>query len=274
MLSFAIIVFREVLEIALILGILLAATTGIANRTRWIWIGIFGGVLGSIAVAYGAEVISNLAEGMGQELFNSCVLIFAAILIGFTVVWMQTHARSMAQNIKKVGLEIVDGHKPLYVLAIIVGLSVLREGSEVVLLGYGVAASGMSAFSMFLGAVLGLVLGSLVGISMTYGLLKAATRHIFRVANILLIVLSAGMMSQAVGLLQSASFLPDLGGPIWDTSWLVSEATMLGQTLHVLLGYTARPTLIQLSFYLSTIVLIFSALKITEAFQQSRRVIA
>ena len=137
MFSFGVIVFREVLEIALILGILMAATANLANRNKWIWLGLISGALGSVGVAYGAGAISNFAEGMGQELFNATVLILAAILIGFTVVWMQSHARSMAQNLKKVGAEIVEGKKPLYILAIIIGLSTLREGSEVVLLSHG-----------------------------------------------------------------------------------------------------------------------------------------
>ncbi|MEZ4753042.1 MAG: FTR1 family protein [Bdellovibrionota bacterium] len=238
---------------------------------KWIWIGLFGGVLGSFGVAFCAEAISNFAEGMGQELFNASVLILAGILIGFTVVWMQTHARSMTQNIKKLSAEIVDGKRPLYILAVIIGLSALREGSEVVLLAHGIAASGQSATEMFIGGTIGLVLGGIVGVSMTYGLLRAATKHIFRWANIFLIILSAGMISQAIGILQAATFLPDfMSSPVWDTSWLISEATFIGQTLHVLLGYTARPSGMQLSFYIVTILVIIGSLKLMSTFQNSK----
>ena len=89
MLSFAVIVFREILEISLVIGVLIAATRGLKNRKKWIGIGLGMGIVGSIVVAFFAEGISNAMEGMGQELFNATILILATILIGWTVVWMK-----------------------------------------------------------------------------------------------------------------------------------------------------------------------------------------
>jgi high-affinity iron transporter len=78
----ALIVFRESLEAALLIGIIAAATRDLAFRNRWIVIGITAGVLGSLAVAGLTESIANLADGSGQELFNAGVLGIAVLMIG------------------------------------------------------------------------------------------------------------------------------------------------------------------------------------------------
>src|SRR5947207_31053 len=54
MLGALIIVFREVFEAGLIVGIVLAVTRGIAGRNRWIGFGIAGGVGGLFLYGIGA----------------------------------------------------------------------------------------------------------------------------------------------------------------------------------------------------------------------------
>ena len=71
MLGALVIVFREVLEAGLIVGIVMAATRGVDGRGRWISIGIGTGVVGAAIVAAFAGVISQAFEGSGQELFNA-----------------------------------------------------------------------------------------------------------------------------------------------------------------------------------------------------------
>jgi high-affinity iron transporter len=51
MLGALIIVFREVIEAGLIVGIVMAATQGVTGRGRWVAIGISAGVLGAAVVA-------------------------------------------------------------------------------------------------------------------------------------------------------------------------------------------------------------------------------
>jgi len=166
MLSITIIVFREILEISLIIGVLLAATKGLTGRGKLVLGGLVAGIFGSGIVAFFAEVISNAAEGMGQELFNAIVLFAAAILIGWTVIWMRRYGRTLKQHFEEVGGAVISGEKPLYTLAVVVALSVLREGSEIVLFTYGVMVSGVSIFSVFAGAFAGLISGTAVGVAL------------------------------------------------------------------------------------------------------------
>src|SRR6266545_1642929 len=69
-----VIVFREVIEAGLIIGIVLAATRGVSGRGQWVAGGVVAGALGAGIVALFAEAIANAFEGSGQELFNASVL--------------------------------------------------------------------------------------------------------------------------------------------------------------------------------------------------------
>ena len=109
----ALIVFREVLEAALIVGIVAAATTGIPGRTRYIVGGLAAGLLGSVLVAFGAEGISQLAEGMGQELFNASILGIAVVMLAWHNIWMSSHGRELAANAKKLGRDVSSGSRTL-----------------------------------------------------------------------------------------------------------------------------------------------------------------
>jgi len=261
LLSTAIIVFREILEISLIIGVLLAATKGLRGRGPLVLGGLGAGILGSIIIAFFAETISNAAEGMGQELFNAIVLLAAALLIGWTVIWMRRYGRTLKLHFEKVGGEVIRGEKPLYTLAVVVALSVLREGSEIVLFTYGIMASGVNIYAISIGAMAGLISGTAVGVALYYGLVRISPRDLFSITGWMLILLASGMVSQAIGLLQMGDFIPVLLPNVWDSSRILSEQSFLGGVLHVLIGYSARPSIIQVIGYIFTFGIIAVILK-------------
>jgi high-affinity iron transporter len=257
----ALIVFREVLEAALIIGIVGAATRGIAGRSRWIAAGVLAGIFGSIAVAGGAEVLAKLAEGMGQELFNAAVLGIAVVMLAWHNIWMSVHGRELAENAKKVGGEIRSGTKTLSVLLVVVAVAVLREGSETVLFLYGIALSGEhSPLTMAIGGAMGLGAGALVGWMLFRGLLRIPIRHFFTATSILVLLLAAGMASQSARFLIQANVLPSLASPLWDTSAIVSNNSLVGKVLQGLVGYDAQPAGMQLAFYVTAILVIWAGM--------------
>lgn len=256
-------VFREVLEAALIVSIVAAATRGVPLRGRWIGGGIVAGVLGAVLVAAFASAIADAMEGMGQEWFNAAVLLAAVLMIGWHVVWMSRHGRELAQHMKQVGNAVVSGSRPLTALLLVVAIAVLREGSEVVLFGYGLLASGESAGGLALGGVLGLLAGVAIGFAMYFGLLKIPMRHFFTATNGLLVLLAAGLASEAAGKLVQADALPTLVDQLWDSSWLLSDQSLLGKTLHILVGYTAQPSGIQIAFYVATVALLLVGMRMS-----------
>jgi high-affinity iron transporter len=263
MLATLIIVFREVLEAALIVGIVLAASRGVPRREQWISAGIAGGVLGALIVASLASEIASAVEGVGQELFNAGILFAAVGMLGWHNIWMQRHGRELAQSATAIGRAVLAGTRPLYALAVVVGVAVLREGSEIVLFLYSIAvAGGGSATSMITGGVLGLAVGVGAGTGLYLGLLAIPLRHLFTVTSWLILFLAAGMASQGAAFLLQADLLPALGNNLWDTSFLLSERSLPGQIVHVLLGYSAQPAGIQVVFYLATLVIIGSLMRL------------
>ncbi|MBI5042147.1 MAG: FTR1 family protein [Gammaproteobacteria bacterium] len=262
MFATTLIVFREMLEAALIIGIVMAATRGARHRIAWVSAGIGAGLLGAGLVAGFADAIASAIEGMGQELFNATVLFLAVAMLGWHTIWMKQHGRELAANMKAVGREVASGERPLYLLAIVIGIAVLREGSEVVLFLYGIAASAEGGTgAMLSGGLLGLAGGAAVGLAMYFGLLRIPTRHLFSVTTGLILLLAAGMAAQGAGYLVQAGILPALGTSIWDTSNILSEHSAVGQLLHILIGYIARPDGIQVAFYFSTLLLIGGSMK-------------
>ena len=261
MFSIAVIVFREVLEIALILGVLLAATRGLPNRAGWVWLGLFLGALGASVVAYFADSISQAAEGMGQEMMNATILFIAAILIGWTVVWMNRNAHAMTQQFKKIGTDVIKGVKPKYTLAIVVAISVLREGSEIVMFLYSSIVTGGKTNLLIIGSIVGTCMGIIAGFVIYYGLIKIPIKRVLIVTSWLLMLLVAGMVAQAFGYLSAAGRVPDLVPMVWDTSRIISEGSLLGRIMHILIGYTDRPSGVQLLVYLLTIGALFMAVK-------------
>lgn len=263
MLATAIIVFREVLEAALVVSIVLAATRGVFRRGLWVSGGLLGGLLGATAVALFADAIAAAAAGVGQEIFNAAVLFVAVIMLGWHNVWMSRHGRELASSLKSVGAAVRGGARPMHVLAAVVGMAVLREGSELVLFLYGVAASGPGeASGMLTGALIGVGAGIGIGAALYLGLLRIPSSRLFAVTGRMILLLAAGMASQGAAFLVQADILPALGERVWDTTALISDEGVPGRVLHTLIGYTARPYGIQVLFYLVTLGGIMALMKI------------
>src|ERR1700676_5569072 len=176
MLANALIVFREVLEASLVVGLLLAASKGTPRRGRWVLAGVVVGLVGAAIVAAFAGEIASAVEGGGQDLFNAAVLFAAVAMLGWHNVWMGRHGKEMAIAAASLGRAVLSGGRPLYALSFAVGLAVLREGSELVLFLYGLAAAGNGGVSNLVGGVaIGFASGAAFGAALYAGLLRVPT---------------------------------------------------------------------------------------------------
>jgi high-affinity iron transporter len=250
MLSALLIVFREVIEAGLIVGIVLAATTGVPRRSLAVSLGVAGGIAGACLVAAFAGELEKLFEGSGQEVFNAAILLLAVAMLTWHNVWMASHGREMARELKAAGHAVTTGKRTLAALGIVVGVAVLREGSEVVLFLYGIAAQGgTSNAALLAGGALGLAAGAVVSALMYFGLLTIPAGRLFSVTSGLITLLAAGMAAQAVLFLQNGGIISVLTGSLWDTSWLLKDDSIAGRLLHTLVGYTDAPDGAQLIAY-------------------------
>jgi len=267
MLGALIIVFREVMEAGIIVGILLAVTKGVPGRGRWIAAGIGAGVAGATLLAVFADQMSSALAGIGQELFNAVVLAIAVVMLAWHNIWMARHGRELAAQMKEVGDAVAKGSRSLAAVAIVVAVAVLREGSEIVLFLYGlVIAGGSSTFGLVVGGFVGLLLGCGVSALTFLGLIKIPGRYLFGVTTFLITFLAAGLAAQSVVFLQQAGIATAMEGTVWDTSSILSDTSLLGRVLHTLIGYTDQPSGMQLLVYGLTLIMIFG---LTKAFKSS-----
>jgi high-affinity iron transporter len=217
-------------------------------------VGIGAGLFGSVLAALFAGVIADAAAGIGQELLNATILLLAVAMLGWHSIWMSKHGRELTRHVGNIGKAVSAGSRPLYALAVVTGVAVLREGSETVLFLYGIAVEGDNTTAALLGGgLLGLAAGVGAGAALYFGLLRIPVRRLFTVTNWMVLLIAAGMASQAAGFLVQAGILPPLGSPLWDTTALLSETSLLGKVLHALIGYVSRPAGIQLLFFLLTL---------------------
>ncbi len=260
MLAALIIVFREVLEAGLIIGVVLAASRGVLGRGRAISLGILAGLVGSALVAVFAAQISDAFAGRGQELFTAAVLLLAVVMLTWHVVWMAQHAREMTAQLRDLGQSVALGEKSVFVLGVAVAAAVMREGSEVVLFLASIAMENPGqAAALALSSAGGLALGAAVSAVVYLGLAAVPLRRVFAVTGALVTLLAAGLAAEAMRQLSNAGLIGNVfERTLWDTSWLLGEDTWAGRVLHVLVGYIDRPNVIEVAAYVLTAATIFA----------------
>jgi len=261
----SIFVLREVFEIALIISVMLAATRGLAGRAPYIWGGMAAGAAGAGIIAAFTSTISSMADGMGQEILNAGILITAAAMIGWTAIWMRVHGRELSQNIKNAA-----SNGSMWVLFTIIALAVFREGAEMVLFSFGAHAQGTTWFEIGEGAVIGLIGGAIIGTLFYLGMIKLFARHFLSITSTLLTFLAAGLAAKGVYYLAMVGIVPEFGYQLWDSSAFISNESILGESLGVLLGYNATPSGIELIVYVATLALIYAGLKYSQASVKKR----
>ena len=257
MLGALIIVFREVIEAGLIVGIVLAVTKGLAGSRLAIAAGVLVGVVGASLVAAFAGAIGEALAGIGQEIFNATILLIAVVMLTWHNVWMASHGRELAADVKRVGEAVRTGSQSIFALGVVCAVAVMREGSEVALFMYGlVATGGSTAIELVVGSLLGVAAGIAVTALTYLGLVAIPQRRLFAVTTGLISLLAAGLAAQAVLFLQQAGVLTMLSQTAWDTSAILSDTSLFGRVLHTLIGYSDQPSVLQVVAYCVTLAVI------------------
>jgi high-affinity iron transporter len=268
MLGALIIVFREVIEAGLIVGIVMAVTKGVHGSRLVVAGGVAAGVVGASLVAAFAGAIGEALAGVGQEIFNASILMIAVVMLIWHNVWMASHGRELAAEVKRVGDAVRTGSRSIAALGVVCAVAVMREGSEIALFMYGlVASAGSTTSELVIGSILGLVAGVAVTAVTYLGLVTIPQRRLFAVTTALISFLAAGLAAQAVLFLQQAGVLTALGQTAWDTSSILSDTSLFGRVLHTLIGYSDEPSLLQVVVYVATLAVI---VVLTKAFGPRR----
>ena len=214
-------------------------------------------MLGAALLALFAGALESAFAGNGQEVFNAAILVAAVIMLGWHQIWMASHGRQMAGAMKALGRDVALGRKSLFAMALVVGVAVLREGAEVVLFLYGIAASGHEGWAaLMLGGAIGILLGAAVSFLLYRSLVAIPIARLFSVTGWLIALLAAGMAGQAAAILAGADLIPAWGYQLWDTSWLLPEDSIPGRALHALVGYADRPMGVQLAAWFAVLAVL------------------
>jgi len=196
-------------------------------------------------------------------------------MLSWHQLWMASHGRQMAGEMKALGRDVALGQRSLFAMTLVVGVAVLREGAEVVLFLYGIAASGHEGWAaLMLGGAVGIVLGGLVSLLLYRGLLAIPVARLFAVTGWLIALLAAGMAGQAAAILAGADLIPAWGYQLWDTSWLLSDSSIPGRALHALVGYSDRPMGVQLAAWLAVLIILVVGARLTRGAPQRPGVMA
>lgn len=247
---------REGLEASLIVSMLFAALRQLdqMEKARAVWIGVGLAILGSLLGGLALYVfVHEYANTTFQTIFETITYLVAVVLLTTMTFWMQKHSRSMKREITT----RASAAGSAFALGLLAFTSVGREGLE--------SAFFTLAFAFQTNAIL-LLTGALLGMLSAVGLCvliyrlgyRLDYRVFFRVMGILLLFFAAGLLSDAVQNMQQLGWITFGTTALWNTSHILSEGSTLGDLLHGIIGYAEAPTVLQVIFYTTYLVIVGS----------------
>jgi high-affinity iron transporter len=240
---------REGLEAALIIGIVLGVLLKI-KRTDLnivVWRGVGLAVLLSFFAAVALNLLGMEFEGKGEEIFEGVAMLLAAGVLTWMILWMRNHGGSLKSEIEeKTNLAALgNGQKALFALAF---LAVFREGIELALflLAARLTSSPLQTLS---GALLGLLMATILGWVLFTSTMKLSLRGFFGATNILLIIFAAGLVGLGIHEFNEAGVIPSVVEHVWDMNGILSDKSEAGLLLKALVGYNGNPSLTEVAAY-------------------------
>lgn len=240
---------REGIEAALVIGIVLASIRQM-HRTDLksaIWAGTGSAALISLLTAIVLTRLGLELKDPGEGVFEGITMLLAAGILTWMIFWMNQRASNIKAELESSVLRASQAGKwSLFGLAFI---AVLREGVELALF-LTAATFSSSTRGTILGGLLGLGTAIFLGWSFFATTVRLDLGRFFHVTGLLLLVFAAGLVGRSTGELVLIGWIPALIGHVWDLGGLISEGSVLGQTLGALFGYSASPSLIQVLVYM------------------------
>lgn len=259
MIHIFLIIFRELLEILLILGMIIALSKEhIPGFAKSLTSGCIIGIVGAVIIALIAPNFAILFEGLEQEIMASLINFITAFLIGLTVTYLPAQSKITMQKFRShIAASPNDTQKKQTIFISLVALTILREGAEIVLLSSGIIFSkNISLFDFCIGALLGFLAAGFCGILFYLGFAKIT--RIFRWTAVIFTLIAASLVAEACGVLTRSGILSFLSEPAWDSSWAISDTGLVGQFLKILINYNSNPSILEvISFIVAFIIISF-----------------
>lgn len=252
MLASLLLTFREGLEAALIVGIILSTLDqlGQARHRRWAWIAIGAAVALCLLLAIGLQVAGAELEGEAEAIFEGTTLLLAVGVLTWMIFWMRAQARSFKRNLEAEVQGAMRSGQPR-VLFGVVFLAVFREGVETALFLVAINLANGSGWITLLGALIGLSAAIVLGWAIYTSAARLNIRRFFDVTSVLLLVFAAGLFAHGLHEFEEVGWLPALAEQVWNLKPILDDESTLGSLLRVLVGYNDTPSLLEVAGYLS-----------------------
>jgi high-affinity iron transporter len=252
--------FREGLEAALILGLVLSVLrrAGRIDRAPMVWLGAGLATLASLVVGAAFHSLGIAFEGQAEEVFEGVAMLLAVGVLTWMIFWMRRQGRAIQTELEgSVRHAALDGGRwALFSLAFV---AVLREGVELALFLTAAALTATTRASL-IGGLFGLAAAALVGWLLFATTTRLDVRAFFRVSSILLILFAAGLVAHGIHEFNEAGWIPVIVEHVWDLNPVLDETSGPGQILKALFGYNGNPSLTEVVAYLGYWAVLLSAL--------------
>lgn len=251
-----IVTLREAFEASLILGIIYTYLQKIGARDGFRYV-TWGGVLGllaSLGMGIGVGYLSGPLLDWGPDMVGAGVIFAAVVLLTWHAWWMRRHAEAIRGQVQD-RIDEARATQSLWIVGLIAFTGVFREGAETVLFLWGIMAQAASTtgWEGLVGGVAGVATAAAIGWAIFHGGRRLSLSKFFSVTTVFIMLLAAGLFSTGIGRLQGMGLLP-LGEPLWDSSFLLSDRTVLGGFLTGLVGYRARPSGFEVIGYVAYLI--------------------
>jgi len=242
--------FREGLEAALIIGILLGTLKKLnrIKQQKFIWLGTGTAILLSILAAIILNYIGATFEGRSEEIFEGITMLLAASILTWVIIWMQSQSQSINKKLE-VDVKSAALKDNGFALFSLVFLSVFREGVELAIFLTAAAISSENT-QVIIGAMLGLTAVVILAILLFRNLFKLDLAKFFRVSSIVLIFFAAGLVAHGVHELNEVGIIPSIIEHVWDINNIFDERSTVGEFLKTLVGYNGNPSFTEVVAYL------------------------
>ena len=249
-------VWRESVEALLVVGILYAwlKNGDVAARKGlpYLWAGVVVGLLAAVGLGAALVGFTDLLSGSAQDVFQLVMVLVACVLIVQMVMWMRNHARTLKRDMEAQLQQRAEAAN-WWGVAILVAAAIAREGSEtaIFLYGLGFGQSGHIAPSMYAAVLIGLGLAFVTFYVFQLGGKIFSWRLFFRVTEIMLLFLAAGLFEAGIDKLIDMEYLPTIVDQLWDSSAILDDSSTVGSLISTLTGYRAHPSLMNLLAYVA-----------------------
>lgn len=254
---------REGLEAALIIGILLGALSKIrrTDLSTTVWLGTLSAIGVSILTAVLLTSFGMSLKDPAEAIFEGITMLIAAGILTWMIFWMGKQARFLKSELEAGMNKAVAsaGKSPVFWLVFI---AVVREGVELAL--FITAAffvsnqSGLTSdiIQTLVGTILGVGTAALLSWTLFASTVRLDLRRFFQVTGFLLILFAAGLIAHGVHEFNEVGWIPSVIEHVWNVDTIISEASLLGQLLKTLFGYSSSPSLTEMIAYFVYIVVV------------------